>query len=136
MSEEGQGNGESGHGGARDEQSVAQWIAAGLSLLLVLGTLGFLLYEELAIPKTPPQLAARVDSIAPAPGGWQVEVAISNQGSETAAEVQVSGEAGGETSSATIDYVPAGATRRAVLIFTADPRAADLRVRVAGFDYP
>jgi uncharacterized protein (TIGR02588 family) len=66
---------------------------------------------------------------------------VKNDGNETAAGVHVEGELRADTGSVeksgvTLDYVPAGARRKAALWFTYDPRTLSLRVRPTGHDVP
>jgi uncharacterized protein (TIGR02588 family) len=121
--------------------STAEWIVAAASTALVLGVLGFLIYEGVRHPPTPPDITLEVDSIQAAGPGYLVLFRARNQGRSTAAEVVVEGElhaATGqvETSQTTIDYVPGGGQQRAGLYFAQDPRRLRLKLRAHGYREP
>jgi uncharacterized protein (TIGR02588 family) len=121
--------------------SMAEWIVATLSAALVLAVLGFLVYDGVARPSTPPDVTVKVDSVVPAGPGYLVLVRADNRGRNTAAEVTVEGALEAdtgtvETSQTTIDYVPAGGQQRAGLYFERDPRTLKLRLRAHGFRDP
>jgi uncharacterized protein (TIGR02588 family) len=110
--------------------------------LLTLAIIGVIGWDALQGGREqPPSIEATIKRIAPAAGGFVVEVALHNRSSSTAAAVEVEGELknGGETletSGATLDYVPGMSTRRAGLFFTQDPRQRDLKVRALGYVEP
>lgn len=116
-------------------QPVAEWITAGVGLLLVLGALGVVIASALA-PRTPPSLEVEVVSVLPAPSGHKVEVEVSNTGSDTAAAVEIEGRLGAETARATVDYVPGRGQARTTLVFAADPRQGVLALSVKGWSEP
>jgi uncharacterized protein (TIGR02588 family) len=121
--------------------STAEWIVAAVSALLVLGVIGFLVYDGMVSPQTPPDVRVEVDSIQQAGPGFLVLLRARNEGHNTAADVIVEGELMGdsgpvETSETTIDYVPAGGQQRAGLYFTRDPRSLELRLRAHGYRDP
>ena len=121
--------------------STAEWIVAALSAVLVLGMIGFLMYDGVASPRTPPDVTIEVDSIQQAGPGFLVIVRARNSGRKTAAGVVVEGELMSdsgrvETSETTLDYVPAGGVQRAGLYFTRDPRRLKLRLKALGYREP
>jgi uncharacterized protein (TIGR02588 family) len=121
--------------------SLAEWIVAGVSAALVLGVLGFLIYDGVRSPLTPADLTIEVDSIQPAGPGYLVLFRARNSGRTTAAEVLVEGELEPdsgkvETSETTIDYVPAEGEQRGGLYFRQDPHRARLRLRAHGYRDP
>jgi uncharacterized protein (TIGR02588 family) len=121
--------------------SAAEWIVAAASAALVLGVLGFLIYDGVRRPSTPPDITIQVDSIQPAGPGYLVLVQTRNRGRNTAADVVVEGaletDTGRvETSQTIIDYVPAGSVQRAGLYFQRDPRTLKLRLRAHGYREP
>jgi uncharacterized protein (TIGR02588 family) len=120
---------------------VVEWIAAGLSTAMVLGVIGFLVYDGVRSPATPPNVTIEVDSIVPAGPGYLVLFRAQNRSRSTAAEVLVEGELqadGGnvETSETTLDYVPAKGLERGGLYFAHDPRRGQLRLKAKGYREP
>jgi uncharacterized protein (TIGR02588 family) len=121
--------------------SVSEWIVAIASAALVVALLGFLVYEGVRSPRTPPEVTVEVDSIQRAGPGYLVLFRAKNSGHTTAAEVLVEGELEGESgkverSETTIDYVPAGGEQRGGLYFNRDPRRSRLRLKAHGFRDP
>lgn len=126
---------------APHETTWSQWLVAALSTLLVLGAIGFLVYDALRSPPTPPRIVFEVDSAVPAGDGFLVQFRARNRGNTTAARLIVEGTLGGPTgvvasSEATIDYVPAGGAARAGLYFPLDPRGFRLIIRAKGYAMP
>lgn len=119
-----------------------EWIAAATGLLVALGMVGTLLAEGVTVGDDPvPLLAASAHSVKPAGRHHVVTVRLTNASGRTAAAVQVEGvlKRGAEaveTSNATIDYVPGHSEARGGLMFTADPRAHRLELRVTGYEHP
>jgi uncharacterized protein (TIGR02588 family) len=123
------------------DTSTAEWIVAAVSAALVLGVLGFLIYDGVRHPLTPPNVTLEVDSIQAAGPGYLVLLRARNQGRSTAAEVVVEGELQADTgrvesSQTTIDYVPGGGQQSAGLYFTRDPRQLKLKLRAHGYREP
>jgi uncharacterized protein (TIGR02588 family) len=123
------------------DTSLAEWIVAALSAALVLGVVGFLIYDGLRHSSTPPDITVEVDSIQQAGPGYLVLFRARNRGRNTAADVVVEGELEAdtgrvETSQTMIDYVPAGGQQRAGLYFQRGPRSVKLRLRAHGYREP
>lgn len=114
-----------------------EWIAAGIGALVALVILGTIGWQALTSGDDPvPLLSASIESVTPAGAGHVVTVRVTNASGRTAAAVQVEGEIDGQTSSATIDYVPGHGEASAGLIVAADPRRRLLVLRVTGFEHP
>lgn len=128
--------------GEEQQIPLLEWIVAGLGLAMVLGVFAFLMVEVLTRSSSaPPLLRVEPVSLVTAGGQFVVEVEVSNSSGQTGAGVHIEGslKQGGEeieTSSATIDYVPGNAQRRAGLNFTRDPRRHQAEFRVIGYQRP
>jgi uncharacterized protein (TIGR02588 family) len=121
--------------------SVTEWIVAAASLVLVVGTIGFLLYQAVTTIPSSPDVSIHVESVTALRGGHLVRITIINHGGVTAEGVVVEGEltiedGQKEVSHTEIDYVPAHAERRGGLFFSQDPRRGELRLRVLGYEEP
>ena len=119
----------------RGHASPWEWVAAGVSAVVVLSVIGLMLYEAVTGSGLPPEMNVEVT------GGYLVQFDVRNTGERTGAEVTVEGELRSgeqvvESSQVTIDYVPAEAVRSGGLFFTRDPAAHSLEVRVLGYDEP
>jgi uncharacterized protein (TIGR02588 family) len=118
-----------------------EWVAAGISTALVLAVVGYLLYDGLARPRTPPAIEVAADTVLRSGGLWLVEFRATNGGHETAAAVKIEGElmqadSSVETSEAVLDYVPGRSVRHGGLFFRKDPRAYRLELRAHGYQEP
>lgn len=128
-----------GQGGGR--RSRWEWVAAAVSTLLVLGVVGYLLYDAVARPRTPPSIRVAADTVLHSGGLWLVEFRATNAGHETAAGVKIEGElmrgdSAVESSEAVLDYVPGRSVRHGGLFFRRDPRAYRLELRAHGYQEP
>jgi uncharacterized protein (TIGR02588 family) len=117
------------------------WGIALLGLVLVAGSIAFMLYEAAAGDSSPPDVTVRVDSILPTRNGYLVRIRALNEGGSTAEGLTVEGELRNgtesvETSHTTIEYVPSHSEREGGLFFTSDPRAHELRLQAKGYEKP
>jgi uncharacterized protein (TIGR02588 family) len=123
------------------QASPWEWASGAVSTVLVAGIAGFMIRQGIAQRDGMPHITVRADSIVQVGDQYRVEFSATNEGDATAAGLHVEGELRGdagpvETSDVDIDYVPAGARRRAVLWFTQDPRTLHLQIRPTGNDLP
>ncbi|HEX6371339.1 MAG TPA: TIGR02588 family protein [Longimicrobium sp.] len=128
-----------GEGGGR--KSRWEWVAAAVSTALVLAVVGYLLYDAVARPQTPPSIQVAADTVLRSGGLWLVEFRATNDGHETAAAVKIEGElmradSSVESSEAVLDYVPGRSVRHGGLFFRQDPRAYRLELRAHGYQEP
>jgi uncharacterized protein (TIGR02588 family) len=131
--------------GDKPQPETPLWekLAGLLGLLLVLGVLGFLLYEGVC-PRSEAAIVAAQDAIIPQESGYLVTFTASNRGRQTAASVLVEGalydpaspEEPVETSEMTFDYIPEQSDRSGALLFEHDPRQYELRIQAKGFMDP
>ena len=117
------------------------WVGAAVGVTLALGSAGFMLLNAFSNDSSLPEIRIETDSIVRNQGGFLVPIRVINAGESVAAGLLVEGvlEERGvtvETSTITLDYVPASSERRAGLIFKRDPRALDLRVQAKGYVEP
>jgi uncharacterized protein (TIGR02588 family) len=116
---------------------VLEWIAAGLGLLAILFVVGVIGREALIDEPTQlPALEVRATRVVSNAAGFVVEFEVVNQASGTAAAVEIEGQSGDETSSATLDYVAGNASAKGGLFFKHDPRRQKLELRALGFQTP
>ena len=74
---------------------VWEWIIAGTGAILVVGAIGFMLYQAVARKTSPPDFSFKVNSITPVTNGYlgqDLSFEVENAGDETAADVNVEGE--------------------------------------------
>lgn len=124
-----------------DDAPVWMWAIGVLGLVLVIGSIGFALYEVAAGDSSPPDVAVEVEGIVPADNGFLVEFRAVTEGGTTAAGLTVEGELRNgteivETSDTTVEYVPSHSQRAGGLFFTLDPRQYELQLRATGYETP
>jgi uncharacterized protein (TIGR02588 family) len=127
--------------GKLDDAPLWMWGIGLLGLVLVLGSIGFALYEAVAGDSSPPDVTVQVQSIRPAQNGFLVEFRVVNEGGTTAAGLTVEGELRNgtaivEASNTTVEYLPSYSEREGGLFFTFDPRQFDLKLRAKGYETP
>ncbi len=126
----------------RPETPLLEWIASAIGLLLVLAVVAVIGREALSGESGQvPAIEVAAVRVAPAGSGFVVGFEAVNRSGGTAAAVEIegvlkSGETTVETSSATIDYVPAHSRRGGGLFFREDPRRHSLELRPLGFQIP
>lgn len=123
---------------ARRSKSVAprpilQWAAAGLGACVTLAA-GAVIMNEALQPDRPVDLSVKVEGVRRMGSDRVFEIKVTNGGSETAAGVEVVGEASGRRASVTLDYVPGDGETSAALVFPGDSDNPTLSV--AGWSEP
>jgi uncharacterized protein (TIGR02588 family) len=120
---------------------VAEWVVAGLGLVLTLSAIGYSLYEAVSGEAGPPELQARVLEVHATSGGHVAEIEVSNSSRATAADVSVRAVLEGpgaqpETRELTFDYVPGRGVARGGAVFRQDPAAGAIRVEAETYADP
>jgi uncharacterized protein (TIGR02588 family) len=106
-----------------------EWVASALGLVLILCVMGVIARDAFnGSAGMAPDIQVAATRIRQSEAGFLVEFEARNLSPITAAQVAIEGKLpGGETSTATIDYVPGRSARRGGLLFSADPRGLELR---------
>ena len=120
---------------------ISEWIVAGVGLILVVGMVGFLMYQAVMETPSSPDVTVQVESVITLRSGYLVKIKITNYGDATAEGLIVEGELKKgeeqiELSHTEIDYAPAHAEKQGGLFFSQDPRQGELRVRALGYEEP
>lgn len=118
-----------------------EWVFALIGLILVVGILGFLIYEISTDEGKPPSLNVKIEEIIPHDKVFLVKFSLENTGDETAADVTVEGEIKKGTESlekgdVTVDYVPSHSEKKGGMFFTEDPRTGEFKIRAKGYNQP
>jgi len=115
---------------------LLEWIAAAVGLLLILGVAAVIARDAFnGSADMAPDLEVVVRDQQRVGDRWLVRFDAHNRSPITAAQVAIEGVLpGGETSMATIDYIPGRSTRGGGLVFSTEPR--DVRLRPLGFQDP
>ncbi len=118
-----------------------EWIVFAVGLVLVLSALGYLIYAGISMGNESPSLEVRLGTPEQKQFGFSVPVTVVNHGDETAAgvRIEVVMESGGEEKARgelDIPFLPRHAFREGWVTFEQDPRAAQLKARVLGYQKP
>ena len=121
------------HPDTREERNALEWAVFGLGLILVVGVLGFLVYQLVAGSDEPANLVVTFDTPEERRGTVLIPLTVTNEGDQVAEaaviEVCAGPDACGEV---TFTYVPQGSTRQGVVGLTA-PLAAPLTSRIVSY---
>ncbi|WP_051328957.1 hypothetical protein [Geminicoccus roseus] len=127
----------------RDEPHtpLLEWIAATLGGACAAGVVGYLVWDGLSGAHAPAELTVRVESITRGPAGFQLALAVANQGGRTAAEARVAVRSEGpggeeERGELSFDYVPGHSLRHGTLLFRHRPDPDRLELQVLGYRDP
>lgn len=118
-----------------------EWIVFALGLILVSYTLGYLIYAGASMGHEPPSLEVRLGTPEQRQFNFIVPVTVVNHGDETAegVRIEVVMESGGEVKSRgefDVPFLPRHATREGSVTFEQDPRTAQLKAHVRGYQKP
>ena len=123
------------------QKNWLEWSVFAVGLVLVLGTIGYLIYDAVTLGTTPPSLEVKLGKPQQRQTQFLVPVSVTNHGDETAEGVlvEVALESGGketERAEFEIAFLPRQSTREGWVTFDKDPRAARLKARVLGYEKP
>lgn len=131
----------------RDEQeestrSAAEWVSFSLSLVIVGAIASLIIYSWITKEDRPPVLSAIADSeVRQVEDNFYVAFSVVNTGGkavesvEVVAELILDGEVE-ETGSQQINFLSGGEIQSGAFIFSQDPKAGKLVVRVASYKLP
>ena len=125
----------------KPKKNWLEWSIFAVSLVVVLGTVGVLLYEYLSLGSEPADLRIELARPEAHAGYYAVPVTVRNQGSATAQNVHLEVTlqlSGAETERAEfeLDYLPRAAKRKAWVTFLHDPAQGKLTPRILGYENP
>lgn len=123
------------------EKNWLEWTIFGVSLLLVLGTIGLLIGAAVTGDNGPPAIRIELGEASAQGERYTVPVTAINDGGATAADVHLRIElhrqgAEPEEGELTIQYLPRHARREGWVTFGSDPRRGTLVPRVLGYEKP
>lgn len=118
-----------------------EWSVFASGLVLVFGTLGYLTYLGLSMGNESPSIEVRLGTPEQRQFNYIVPVTVINHGDETAEGVlvEVVLESGGEEKARgelEVAFLPRHATREGWVTFEHDPRTAQIKARVLGYQKP
>ncbi|HVF54650.1 MAG TPA: hypothetical protein VM934_00790 [Pyrinomonadaceae bacterium] len=117
-----------------------EWVVFSISLVLVAGTLGYLVYSGATMKDATPSIEVSLGPPEARGQHFAVPVTVTNVGDQTAegVQIEVTLEGGGEkeTGEFAIAFVPRKAKREGFVTFGRDPRGGVLSARVLGYEKP
>lgn len=128
--------------GRLTQRSAAEWVTFIVASVILLGLVGLILFDWQTNQNQPPAFSVAVsEAVRVTDGRYYVPFAITNTGGRIARTVQVtaelhSPEADDETGEQQIDFLSGHETKAGSFVFTHDPQAGDLLVRVASYRLP
>lgn len=127
--------------GAQRKPPPWERVVAGTGLALVTALLGYLLHHAIAGDHSPPNVLVDVVEIRENGDDFLVIFEGRNDGGTTASGVVITGSLSRfgivtESASTTLDFLPAGSSRRGGLFFRHDPRELTLRLTPSGYVVP
>ena len=117
----------------------AEWVTFAVAAVIVLGVLGAVLSQVVA-EGSPPSPRVVVGAVAERHGRFVVPVRLTNDGDETAQDVQVNATLttgdGETTSDQVVAFLAGGEEERLEFVFEDDPGDGELVVGVGGYRLP
>lgn len=123
------------------QKNWVEWVVFALGLILVSATLGYLIFAGATMGHEPPSLEVRLGTPEQRQFNFIVPVTVVNHGDETAEGVLIEvvmANGGEEIARGELDvaFLPRHATRQGWVTFEEDPRTAQLKARVLGYQKP
>jgi uncharacterized protein (TIGR02588 family) len=124
-----------------DAIPASEWIVSGIGLILVLGSLGFLVYKGIAVEQQPPLFVAQWLETVELEDDYLVKFQVFNRGGESVSSLTVLAEmhsAGGKAieRQVNIDYLPAHSSRQIAMLFPTPPDQSSLLISFGGYQVP
>jgi uncharacterized protein (TIGR02588 family) len=126
----------------RPPRSLAEWITFSISLLILTGVVGLVVYQWITQKHEPAVLSVmRKNEVQRSPGQFYVPFSVTNTGGETAelvqviAELRINGKVE-EAGEQQIDFLSSGETQEGAFVFSRNPRDGEVVVRVASYKLP
>lgn len=124
----------------RNAKNPLEWVVFGISCLLVVGSVGFLLLTAVTRKDGPADLRIAVGEITTKGDSTHVQIVLTNEGTKTAAAVKVhlTASYGNEErgSDVDVDFVPRGGKREAIAVFSGTERPGQITPKVVGYVEP
>lgn len=118
-----------------------EWLTGGLSLLVVVGLIGWIGFRAVTAMSSPALLEVQPSVSVPAGSMHRIDFTVINRGQATAATVTVRGslvskEVAIETAEVTFDYVPGESEVHGAFLFQANPADAALEIHAVSYSDP
>ena len=123
------------------EKNWLEWTVFAVSLVVVVGTTGYLVHDGVTAEDAPPTIAIQFGEPQQLGDQFTVPVTVINRVGRTAERVGIEAvlERSGveiEHASFEISLLPRRGSREGSVIFRNDPRAGELKARILGYERP
>jgi uncharacterized protein (TIGR02588 family) len=123
------------------EKNWLEWVCFGISLVLVIGLLGYLLYTAVTTGNSPAHIELQLGPPQERGGKFFINVVAENRGEQTAegvyVEVVLKANGKEERGMFVIDRLPRQGKRQGIVTFETDPRlASTVEARALGYAEP
>lgn len=120
----------------KEEKSWLEWIVFGLSAVLIVAVVGYLVRDGMRDADRPPDIRVTLGRAQESAHGFIVPVSVTNLGDQTAQAVELEvrcRDGGGEqTAALTYDFIASGEVRKGWVGFLGGP-SDELVARVVGY---
>ena len=125
----------------KTQKNWLEWAVFAFGLILVSGTLGYLVYDAVSGKSDRPMLELTLEESYQQGGHYVVPLTVRNRGGRTAEQVLVRVKLtvdGKEQESAELQiaYIPRQSQRQGYVTFESDPREGRLSGRAVGYEQP
>lgn len=124
----------------KEKKNWLEWLVTIISTVLVLFTLGFLVYQLITEEKTPPNIQITLGEITKKDHAFAVPVQAKNTGTQTAENVVIeivfSQTSTVEKAQLTFQYLPGKSTATGWASFSTRPKKTNLKARVTAYGIP
>ena len=118
--------------GSAAPKSTAEWISLAVSLIILLGFVGAIIWLWIQQPTGPAQFKVQPGLVRNETGLFHLPVTVTNTGGSAVEQVRVEGKLSNqgqeEIAITTIDFLPVRAQKEVVLIFRNEPSGALVQV--------
>ena len=118
--------------GSAAPKSTAEWISLAVSLIILLGFVGAIIWLWIQQPTGPAQFKVQPGLVRNETGLFHLPVTVTNTGGSAVEQVRVEGKLSNqgqeEIAITTIDFLPVRAQKEVVLIFRNEPSGALVHV--------
>lgn len=115
---------------------MIEWMVAGLGLVLLCGSLGFLFYKAFYVEKSEPVIVFEIEKMVPQGGGVLVVAKVENRGGKTVTALQILGKTVDQEHEVVIDYLPARSERGFGMFFQKNLSADEVKFEAGAFQQP
>lgn len=124
----------------RESKNWLEWTVTIFSVILVLFTFTFLVYQAIYQEQTPPDIQVELGNSRQLKNYYAIPVKATNNGTETAQKVQIEISTGNaiedEKAHIEFDYLPGKSTVGGWVSFSQNPHGKEMKIHILGYITP